>query len=48
MNRDEKARDKPSPSEKRKLAGAFDLSSPNFMGRMSVVDALALSDIPDD
>jgi hypothetical protein len=38
--RDEKAQDKPSPSEMNKLAGAFDLSSPIFMGRMRVVDAL--------
>jgi hypothetical protein len=30
-----------APARKRKLAGAFDLSSPNFIGRMSVIDALA-------
>jgi hypothetical protein len=40
MNQDDKALDKPSPSEKRKLAGAFDLSSSNFIGRMNVIDAL--------
>jgi hypothetical protein len=29
-----------APARKRKLAGAFDLSSPNFIGRMNVIDAL--------
>jgi hypothetical protein len=30
-----------APARERKLAGAFDLSSPIFIGRMSVVDALS-------